>query len=1122
MTNNQNDLHCDVLVMIALPEEFQQLEITGSSHVTTEFGVPIRHATLPAVNGDVQVAFALIGDMGNEKALNTTTQLLGILSPRLVVSLGISALLSEDWRLGDVVVGTETDNYSYRGKAVSSADSHDAPFESTRIVFGGRSFQTTHRWYKLLTGLHETDLVSWNKWVNDCVTDRYVSITDADTRLLLDRGFIRDDPFLAFGPLASGPLVSASKAFKNALKAGRNRNFVALDMESAGVVQAAHEHDSNPETLVIRGISDFGDERKSELDKIGAGVLRAWSTRNALKLLHTFLMHVDFAGTAHAVPTRAITDDWEALVEHLHRTISKEYLEYPYTRGDVDIDAHARLFQHVVQLPDGTETPDVFGWLVNTVWASTQASAVNVEGDAGTGKTALLAMLYWYVRRQWLEDPSRPVPVLVNLHRYNRSSKAGRTILINPIQATLEMRGHLQPLADLIARFPETQLFVIVDGFDNFARHAESLGSALVEICTPTYHRRIMGLRRVNASSQTPARRNHVDTVVTLHPMQVNSPHYKEYLDTFIGLSSDRVPALTERIADSITRFGFAEVDLFTLTLLLSYAPEQSRTTDAAHRIDSMAAFIAGFCQEHLQRSLSSSSDGALERAAEMAFHLMYTAGWAPSEDGNASPVFLDLSNRHPRIRDFLIAKHMLQVMRRAQEEGAKDKDMNNVYTATVNRVAKELMRSDPVLQMQLASSVHIILEDDAAPVYARAHAGYLAGRMTAPQAVRLARDFLTSFKDHAVELATRATGTSEDRQYLLLARTVYISLAYLEDTKAQTEYILKLLSDSLWDDINRGFHLEYYEDQPYVLGQPLVSTDKLEPCPKTFQHLYDRLTRNSHPHSYEINLHTFCSLSQHRHAKGLLSELDRTRAREVVDLALESDYLRTDDLRKYITMLQRHFSYPHFRIGHLFDDFYHIKFVKREGWVVRGLRAGESVADHMYGAYLLAMFLLPDEQVDDPSYSKEKVMKMLLIHDLAEARTGDILPRRRTEAERRNEKEVFDEIGLLGTYSGMAVLRDVAALWEEYRSESTINARVAKEIDKLENLVQLHVYHADGMTVDDYTKWASDLRKAVTTEPGRHVLGRLREFYEDSQRPPRHDSIPVTRTITDPPESRR
>ena len=42
-------------------------------------------------------------------------------------------------------------------------------------------------------------------------------------------------------------------------------------------------------TLIIRGISDYGDKRKKQLDKVGEGALRRYAMRNATRLLFQLL-----------------------------------------------------------------------------------------------------------------------------------------------------------------------------------------------------------------------------------------------------------------------------------------------------------------------------------------------------------------------------------------------------------------------------------------------------------------------------------------------------------------------------------------------------------------------------------------------------------------------------------------------------------------------------------------------------------------------------------------------------------------------------------------------------------------------------------------------------------------
>ncbi|KAJ2043625.1 HD domain-containing protein 2, partial [Coemansia sp. RSA 2673] len=63
------------------------------------------------------------------------------------------------------------------------------------------------------------------------------------------------------------------------------------------------------------------------------------------------------------------------------------------------------------------------------------------------------------------------------------------------------------------------------------------------------------------------------------------------------------------------------------------------------------------------------------------------------------------------------------------------------------------------------------------------------------------------------------------------------------------------------------------------------------------------------------------------------------------------------------------------------------LKRTKRTGWVNSGIKAPESIADHMHRMGIMAML------VDDRTLDQAKCVKMAIVHDLAEALVGDITP---------------------------------------------------------------------------------------------------------------------------------
>jgi len=71
------------------------------------------------------------------------------------------------------------------------------------------------------------------------------------------------------------------------VKDNRDRKYLALEMESGGFMAAVHKQ-GLPRSLVLRAISDYGDENKKRLDTTSKGTFRKYATRNALRWLWNF------------------------------------------------------------------------------------------------------------------------------------------------------------------------------------------------------------------------------------------------------------------------------------------------------------------------------------------------------------------------------------------------------------------------------------------------------------------------------------------------------------------------------------------------------------------------------------------------------------------------------------------------------------------------------------------------------------------------------------------------------------------------------------------------------------------------------------------------------------------
>lgn len=70
---------------------------------------------------------------------------------------------------------------------------------------------------------------------------------------------------------------------------GRDGTIRALAMEASGMARAAVKRTQPIPWLVIRGISDLGDEKEAQFDSTGDGGLRKLAMRNTTSLMIALL-----------------------------------------------------------------------------------------------------------------------------------------------------------------------------------------------------------------------------------------------------------------------------------------------------------------------------------------------------------------------------------------------------------------------------------------------------------------------------------------------------------------------------------------------------------------------------------------------------------------------------------------------------------------------------------------------------------------------------------------------------------------------------------------------------------------------------------------------------------------
>ena len=183
--------------------------------------------------------------------------------------------------------------------------------------------------------------------------------------------------------------------------------------------------------------------------------------------------------------------------------------------------------------------------------------------------------------------------------------------------------------------------------------------------------------------------------------------------------------------------------------------------------------------------------------------------------------------------------------------------------------------------------------------------------------------------------------------------------------------------------------------------------------------------------------------------------------------------------------------------------NFFHqvgkLKEIKRTGWVIRGIKNSESIADHIFRTSLMAWILGSEKN----GLNIERVMKMALIHDLCEIYSGDItpydsiLPKSKKEREKilktwprfsLEERKKLAEQKFKKEKKGLEKLiedlpnklkKEVMGLWMDYENGSTIEGRFFKQADRLENLLQATEYWKKNKSLSQ-TSWWDQVRELI------------------------------------------
>ncbi|QDU12112.1 HD domain-containing protein [Gimesia aquarii] len=746
-----------------------------------------------------------------------------------------------------------------------------------------------------------------------------------------------------------------------------------------------------------------------------------------------------------------------------------------------------------------------------------------VFGAPGSGKTSLLSVLALIGRRATRNDSNIHVDYL-NLHQYDEIRGMDESETRELIHQALE--NDISKLLEVINSSTHT-LFLFVDGYDQhqrervpkihreFFRQIEQLsGIRVLGIGFLDELERKLNIKERRYVIGLPEKKGHY---LQLNSISVDQSkqlckyflRFHDFLNSahrgwnHVSMSSNE---LFRRVKNSDLR----RIDLLRLDILATAADNDEMCFSYA-----LDAFLRRRIEFHLSSQCPDPAD-SVENEMNNISRYLYLRDVAKQDDPSlryqircwkllsGHPVIwsffharyvimtlTDIGSELPQITEDLLDEEIDQSVEIWQEKQLSGK----LFPADTNMHCKWFL-NDGRQQSVLAAIVAICKGAEAVPLELT-HLCYLLGRFeehsheVRNQLANLHAKYFSKDAFERIFTTNQETLELEEAKLHMLQCTLLISQMIVGNKKNRDELCEKFLismRNKTWRDIACGFHLEYYGDRWFhhdFISNFADRKDPFVPFPRTLDAVEERLlksmTRRRQPYAlFDVELATICALAntrqEHEETNWTEEQLKcRRRVRGIVEKCYKSsnDNVRARPVWAYSRMTYRFLQPNSFTSPFIYlTKLYELKLdTPRSGWMEKLSLQGrvESVADHSWSSMILAELLLPEApprdltEEDNKEYSKSEIIRILLIHDIAEAFTGDRPsdmegqnPGGEHRSQESNLVEILNNVNMLSGFTGFQKLH---IRWSKAEECIGINGRIANFLDKVDALIQLVVY---------------------------------------------------------------
>lgn len=139
-----------------------------------------------------------------------------------------------------------------------------------------------------------------------------------------------------------------------------------------------------------------------------------------------------------------------------------------------------------------------------------------------------------------------------------------------------------------------------------------------------------------------------------------------------------------------------------------------------------------------------------------------------------------------------------------------------------------------------------------------------------------------------------------------------------------------------------------------------------------------------------------------------------------------------------------------------------------------------DNISDHSFRVAVIGMILASLEKADE-----NKVLKMCLFHDLAEARTGDANSINKQYLDLREDQAVADQA------QGLPIAQTIIDNFTEYKKQTSPEATVAMDADLIDQMILQQEYFYKDQTNGKI--WQSHTEERLKTDSAKQIAQKIK-----------------------------